>query len=223
MVRTLLFGLFFASQFGLFAEEIPNANARVKRVVILGDSITAGYGLTPKEAYPSILQMKANASKLPAKVIGAGVSGDTTAGGLRRVSWALAKGADILIVALGGNDGLRGIPIQETHNNLLGIIQKAKKRNPEIHTIIAGMQMPGNLGPEYTQEFQEIFPKVAKQTNTSLIPFLLKGVGGIAQFNQADGIHPTAEGQIKIAETVWQTLHPLLSQTKPALKESPTR
>jgi len=223
MVRTLLFGLFFASRFGLFAEEIPNANARVKRVVILGDSITAGYGLTPKEAYPSILQMKANASKLPAKVIGAGVSGDTTAGGLRRVSWALAQGADILIVALGGNDGLRGIPTQETRNNLLGIIQKAKKRNPEIHTIIAGMQMPGNLGPEYTQEFQMIFPKVANQTNTSLIPFLLKGVGGIPKFNQADGIHPTAEGQIKIAETVWQTLHPLLAQTRPALKESPTR
>lgn len=194
----------------LFAEESPNANDTVKRVVILGDSITAGYGLDPKQAYPALLQSKAKAAGISAQVVGSGVSGDTTAGGLRRVTWALSKGADVLVIALGGNDGLRGISPAETKKNLLGTIEKARQKNAGIKVIIAGMQMPDNLGPTYTAKFKALFPEVAKETKSSLIPFLLEGVGGVEELNQPDGIHPTAEGQAKVADNVWKVLEPAL-------------
>lgn len=195
----------------LFADEAPNANDTAKRIVILGDSITAGYGLDPSEAYPALIQEKITEAKLPYTVANAGVSGDTTAGGLRRVNWALTKGADILVIALGGNDGLRGISPEETKKNLLGIVNKAHTKNPGIKILIAGMQMPDNMGPKFTARFKSLFPEVAKETKALLIPFLLEGVGGVEKLNQGDGIHPTAEGQAKVADNVWKILQPALT------------
>ncbi|MGB6223240.1 arylesterase [Haloferula sp.] len=201
-----MLGLLFAAGTALLAEETPNANGTTKRIVVLGDSITAGYGLDPKEAYPALLQAKIDDAGLSYTVANAGVSGDTTAGGLRRVAWAMGKGADLLIIALGGNDGLRGISPEETKKNLLGIVAKARTRNPDIEVFIAGMQMPDNMGKDFTARFQAVFPEAAKESKSTLIPFLLEGVGNVENLNQPDGIHPTAEGQVKVAENVWKVL-----------------
>lgn len=185
------------------------------RIVILGDSITAGYGLDPQEAYPALLQKKIDAAGLPYTVTNAGVSGDTSAGGLRRIAWALGQqGADVLVVALGGNDGLRGISPEQTGTNLAGIVEKARARKPDMKVIIAGMQMPDNMGAEFTGKFKEVFPKVAKEKDTKLVPFLLDGVGGVEELNQADRIHPTAEGQKKVADNVWKVLEPEIKAEK---------
>jgi acyl-CoA thioesterase-1 len=208
--RKILLGLWAAAAGVLFAGNAVKANDTQKRIVILGDSITAGYGLDPRESYPAVLQKKIDRAKLPFVVANAGVSGDTTAGGLRRVAWAMTKGADILVIALGGNDGLRGISPAETKKNLLGIVSKARTRNPKIQIFIAGVQMPDNMGPEFTERFKTLFPAVAKESKSTLIPFLIEGVGGDEKLNQADGIHPTAEGQKIIAENVWKILQPKL-------------
>ena len=209
--RKVFLGLLLSFGSAIFAEESPNATDTEKRIVILGDSITVGYGLGPKEAYPALLQKKITKAALPYTVANAGVSGDTTAGGLRRVHWAMAKGADVLVIALGGNDGLRGIPPGETKKNLLGIITKARAKNPKIKILIAGMQMPDNMGPRFTAAFKTLFPDVASESKATLIPFLIEGVGGVEKLNQEDGIHPTAEGQIKVADNVWKFLHPVIS------------
>lgn len=210
LLKIFMFGLLLITGCGSLAEESPNANPDAKRIVILGDSITAGYGLDPKEAYPTLLQTKIDAAKLSFTVTNAGVSGDTSAGGLRRVAWAMAKGGDILIIALGGNDGLRGISPEETKKNILGIAAKARTKNPEIEVFIAGMQMPDNMGKEFTARFKAVFPETAKESQATLIPFLLEGVGGDGNLNQADGIHPTAKGQEKVAENVWEVLQPTI-------------
>ena len=207
-----MLGILAASVGALFAEETPNATDSPKRIVILGDSITAGYGLDPSEAYPALLQKKIDQENLPYSVSNAGVSGDTTAGGLRRIAWAMSKGADVLVIALGGNDGLRGISPEETKKNLLGIAEKARTKNPKIQILIAGMQMPDNMGPDFTVRFKAIFPEAAKESKSTLIPFLLEGIGGIEKFNQPDGIHPTAEGQEVVAENVWKVLRPTISE-----------
>lgn len=193
----------------LWAQEGPTANGSngsKPRIVILGDSITAGYGLDPKEAYPALLQKKIDEAKLNYTVVNAGVSGDTTAGGLRRVTWAMSQGAEVFIIALGGNDGLRGISPKQTEENLTGIITKARAKSPQAKVFVAGMQMPDNMGADYVEQFKGVFPKVATVNNAILIPFLLEGVGGDPKLNQADQIHPTAEGQKKIAETVWKAI-----------------
>lgn len=176
---------------------------------MLGDSITAGYGIDPSGAYPALLQQKVDAAGLRFTVVNAGVSGDTTSGGLRRINWALNGGAGILIVALGGNDGLRGVIPKQTEENLTGIVQRAKAKVPGIAVIIAGMQMPQNMGPEYTEEFRAIFPRVAKANDVAFVPFLLEGIGGVAEFNQEDLIHPNEEGQKRVAENVWKVLEPI--------------
>ncbi len=178
--------------------------------MVLGDSITAGYGLDPTQAYPALLQQKIDAAGLPFTVANAGVSGDTTSGGLRRIEWALGRGADVLIVALGGNDGLRGISPKQTAENLAGIIQRARVKSPQIAVLIAGMQMPGNMGAEFVEQFRAIFPQIATAHQAALVPFLLEGVGGLEEFNQADLIHPNAGGQKRVAENVWKGLEPLL-------------
>lgn len=191
----------------LFAAEIPNANAAEKRVVVLGDSITAGYGLDPDQAYPALLQKKIDSESLSYTVTNAGVSGDTTAGGLRRVQWVLGqKGADVLVVALGGNDGLRGVSPVEMKQNLIGIVDKARAKNPGLKVVIAGMQMPTNFGPDFTRQFAKVFHEVAEEKNAALVPFLLEGVGGREKLNQDDRIHPTAQGQQVVAENVWSVL-----------------
>ena len=205
--NTINVGLLWLAGGLLFAEEIPNANAGNKRIVILGDSITAGYGLDPQQAYPALLQEKINAASLPYTVTNAGVSGDTTAGGLRRVDWALGqKPTEVLVIALGGNDGLRGLPPSQTEKNLAAIVDKARAKNPEIKVLIAGMQMPENFGKEFVAQFHAVFPKVSKDKQITLVPYLLDGVGGDARLNQPDRIHPTAEGQQRVAENVWKVL-----------------
>lgn len=211
--KTFAFGLLLSAAAPLLAADGQNANGGKKRIVVLGDSITAGYGLDPQEAYPALLQKKIDAAGLPYTVTNAGVSGDTTAGGLRRVNWALGQGGDVLVVALGGNDGLRGISPKQTEENLSGIIDKAREKQPAVKVIIAGMQMPDNMGAEFTAQFKELFPKVAKEKNASLVPFLLEGVGGIESLNQADRIHPTPEGQEKVADNVWKILEAVLKPT----------
>lgn len=178
--------------------------------MVLGDSITAGYGLSLAEAYPALLQQKIDAAGLPYEVANAGVSGDTTAGGARRIDWALRGGARVLIVALGGNDGLRGIQPAETAANLRTIIQRAQQIAPGGRVILCGMEMPTNFGGDYTAAFRALFPTVANETGAELVPFLLQGVGGVAELNQADQIHPTAKGQQVVAENVWRVLERVL-------------
>jgi acyl-CoA thioesterase-1 len=176
------------------------------RVVVRGDSITAGYGLSQDEAYPAILQEKIDAAHLNYEVVNAGLSGDTTAGGLRRVDWALSGGAKVLVIALGGNDGLRGIPVSQTEANLDGIIQRARAKVPGLTVIVAGMEMPASMGAGFARDFDALFPRVAAGSGALLVPYLLKDVGGIERLNQPDFIHPTAEGQRIVAENVWTTL-----------------
>lgn len=191
-----------------FAQE---TRSQPKRIVILGDSISAGYGLDRKESYPSLLQDKIRAEGLPYEVVNAGVSGDTTAGGLRRLEWALGKqGADVLVIALGGNDGLRGIPPKQTEQNLTSIVEKARRLNPTTKILIAGMQMPDNLGKDYVAAFKAVFPQVAENNETEFLPFLLEGVGGVEEYNLPDRIHPNAKGQRKIADLVWAELRDML-------------
>ena len=188
----------------LFAAEEP------KTMVCVGDSLTAGLGLDPDEAYPALLQKKIDAAGLRWHVVNAGLSGDTTAGGLRRLDWILRQKVDLFVIALGANDGLRGIAPDVTQGNLKKIIEHIRARAPAAAIVLAGMKVPPNLGPEYTQKFAAIFPTLAKECDVALIPFLLEGVGGHPELNQADSIHPTAEGQKKVAENVWAVVAPLL-------------
>jgi acyl-CoA thioesterase-1 len=185
-------------------------SADLKTVLILGDSISAGFGVEPDEAYPALLQRKVEAAHLPFVVQNAGVSGDTSAGGLRRIDWVLKKPIDVLVLELGGNDGLRGLPLAQTRTNLQLIIQKARDKYPNLRVIVAGMQMPPNMGEDYQKEFENIFPELAKKNKADLIPFILEGVGGRDDLNQPDRIHPNAEGHQKVAETVWTVLKPVL-------------
>ncbi|HVK57805.1 MAG TPA: arylesterase [Candidatus Kapabacteria bacterium] len=193
-----------------------------KSIVVLGDSIAAGYGLDPEEAFPALLQEKVEKQGLNYKVVNAGQSGDTTAGGLRRIGWLLRQPVDVLLLELGGNDGLRGIDPTETAKNLQGIIDKVRDKNPDTQIVIAGMQMPENMGKEYTARFREVFSKVAQDNRATLIPFLLEGVGGKSELNQADRIHPTAEGHRIIAATIWKVLQPVLTNTG-SIRESASR
>lgn len=200
----------------LWALDAPKTNggsaALPDRIVILGDSITAGYGLDDpaQQAYPALLQRKIDAAGLPFTVVNAGVTGDTTASGLRRVDWALGPGAAVLVVALGGNDGLRGVPPRQTAENLAAIIRRARAKVPGIMVVVAGMRMPESMGHELAEQFKAVFPHVATENNATLIPFLLEGVGGVVALNQSDRIHPTAEGQKRVAANVWAVLQPVL-------------
>ncbi len=187
-----------------------------KIILFLGDSLSAGFGLDVEEAFPSLIQKKIEQEKLPFKVINAGLSGETTAGGLRRLDWLLKQKVDVLVIELGGNDGLRGIAPSETEKNLQGIIDKAREKNPDVVIVLAGMQAPPNMGRDYTEKFRAVFPALAKKNSITLIPFLLEGVAGNPRLNLPDGIHPTAEGHKLVAETVWKTLNPVLIRTTQA-------
>ncbi|RXK55756.1 arylesterase [Oleiharenicola lentus] len=184
--------------------------AEFKTVIFFGDSLTAGYGVDPDEAYPALIQKKIDEAGKTWRVVNAGLSGETSSGGLRRLDWILKQKVDIFVIELGGNDGLRGIPPATTRANLEAMIQRIRQRQPDVKVVIAGMQMPTNMGPEHTREFAAIFPEVARKTEAVLIPFLLEGVGGVASLNLPDGIHPTPQGHQIVAETVWTVLHPLL-------------
>ena len=190
------------------ADGSPAADTNRPAVLVLGDSLAAGLGVEPGEAYPALLQKKMDAAGLNYQVINGGVSGDTSAGGLRRVQWYLGRRIDVLILELGGNDGLRGVPPATTRTNLQGIIDAAKKAHPGVKIVIAGMRLPSNLGRDYTDAFEKIFPALARENHASLVPFLLEGVGGRPELNLPDQIHPTAEGHKIVAENVWKVLKP---------------
>ncbi|WP_108804240.1 arylesterase [Aquimarina sp. Aq107] len=182
-------------------------NTSTKTILCFGDSLTAGYGLDDiNDAYPAILQNRLDSLGLAYTVINSGLSGETTAGGKSRISWVLNQKVDVFILELGANDGLRGVPLTETQNNLQSIIDAVRKKNSETTIILAGMQLPPNMGPEYITAFRNIFPDLAQKNELALIPFLLKDVGGIPELNQADGIHPTIEGQKILANNVWEVL-----------------
>lgn len=181
-----------------------------KTIVFFGNSLTAGYGLSPSQAFPALIQKKLDSLGLEYQVVNAGVSGETSSGGNTRVDWVLKQPVDIFVLELGANDGLRGIPLSETRKSLQSIIDKVKKQNPDVKLVFAGMQIPPNMGRDYTTEFKNIYTDLAEKNGMTLIPFLLEGVGGEPHLNQEDGIHPTAEGHRIVAENLWRYMEKLL-------------
>jgi acyl-CoA thioesterase I len=179
------------------------------RIVFLGDSLTAGYGLAASEAYPAIISRRLQERRLDYEVVNAGVSGDTSAGGVRRLDWSLQGEVRVLVIALGGNDGLRGLPPAELGRNLAAMIERAQARGVDV--ILAGMEAPPNFGASYTREFRAVYTDVARRHDVTLVPFLLEGVAGVPALNLPDGIHPNAEGQRRLADLVWRELEPMLA------------
>jgi acyl-CoA thioesterase I len=182
------------------------------RIVMLGDSLTAGLGLPPADAYPALLQKRADAAGYGLEVVNAGVSGDTSAGGLSRLDWALQGDVRVLVVALGGNDALRGLPPAELERNLAQIIERAKAKR--ISVVLAGMESPPNWGRDYNVSFHKVYTSLTEKYHVALVPFLLEGVAGSETLNQADGIHPTAEGARIVADNVWTVLKPILDNQR---------
>ncbi|MEM1323027.1 MAG: arylesterase [Bacteroidota bacterium] len=198
-----------APQIGPAATE----KASTQNILFFGNSLTAAYGLEPSEGFVGLIQERLDTLKLPFKAINAGLSGETTAGGLTRIDWILERQTiDIFVLELGGNDGLRGIDPAASAENLQGIIDKVKAKYPEVKIIIAGMEAPPNMGQQFTENFRGIFPRLAEANASLLIPFLLEGVGGIPELNQADGIHPTKEGHRILAENIWKVLRGLVKK-----------
>jgi len=195
-------------------EESGRVPAPRPRVVFLGDSLTAGYGLDAEEAYPSLIHQRLREAGLDADVVNAGVSGDTSAGGLRRLDWSLDGDVKVLVVALGGNDALRGLSTDELRRNLTSIIERARRRS--VTVVLAGMEAPPNLGTTYTAAFRQVYRDLAAEYRLALIPFLLQGVAGDAALNQADGIHPNAAGARKVADLVFPSV-------ERAIREAATR
>jgi acyl-CoA thioesterase-1 len=190
----------------------PKAKRGEPKVILcLGDSLTAGYGLDKSQAYPALLQEKIDHLGWNFQVINAGLSGETTAGGLRRLDWFLKRKIDVLILALGGNDALRGIALDSTEKNLDEIMTRTQMKYSGVKIVLSGMLIPPNWGTDYPIKFRAIFPEIAKKHKAQLIPFLLEGVGGNPQLNFPDGIHPTAEGHQIVAENVWKVLKPILA------------
>lgn len=179
-------------------------------ILFFGDSLTAGLGVEEEETFPALIQRRIDSLRLPYTVINAGLSGETTAGGRNRIEWVLNQDVDIFVLELGANDGLRGVPVEETRRNLQAIINTVREKNYDTEIILAGMQIPPNMGREYASQFQRIFPELAKENDIHLIPFLLEDVGGVRELNQPDGIHPTAEGQRILAQNVWEVLEPIV-------------
>jgi len=181
-----------------------------RHILFLGDSITSGYGLESSHAYPALIQAKIDAKGWNFKVSNAGQSGDTSAGGLNRLTWLLKNRLEVLVLELGGNDGLRGLPADTTKKNLQAIIDTTKMKYPGAKIIVAGMKVPPNMGADYAKQFNATFPELAKKNQAALIPFILEGVGGVRELNLPDGIHPTAKGHERVAANVWQVLEPVL-------------
>lgn len=194
-------------------EDNLTTNTTTKTILCFGDSITAGYGLDDSnDAFPAILQQKIDSLNLDYTVINSGVSGETTAGGKSRIDWVIKQDMDIFLLELGANDGLRGVSLSETRSNLQAIIDVVREKSPETTIILAGMELPPNMGQDYTNEFRQLYADLAEKNKVAFIPFILKDVGGIASLNQGDGIHPTVEGHKVVANTVWETLEPLLER-----------
>lgn len=190
------------------ASESPASGAREARLVFLGDSLTAGFGLGEEQAYPAILERRLDEAGLPVEVVNAGVSGDTSAGGLRRIDWVLKQEPDVLVVALGGNDGLRALPVDQLEGNLREIIRKAREAGARV--LLLGVRMPPSHGQSYKSAFEAVYPRIAEDMDVPLVRYMLEGVAGDPSLNQPDGIHPTAEGQRVIADNVYPALARLL-------------
>ena len=181
-----------------------------KRILFFGDSLTAGYGLSEEQAFPALVGKALNGNEQTVEIINAGLSGETSAGGKSRIDWVLQKPVDILVLELGANDGLRGLPLEQTRSNLQEIIDKTKSRYPNAQIVIAGMEVPPNLGDDYTREFRTIFPELAKKNDAVLIPFLLEGVAGDKSLNLPDGIHPNPKGHQVVAKNVLKAIETVL-------------
>jgi len=181
-----------------------------KTILFFGNSLTVGLGVNISEAFPALIQGKIDSLKLPYKVINAGLSGETSADGKNRIDWLLRQKVDVFLLELGANDGLRGIPVSETSKNLQEIIDRVKAKYPDVKEVLLGMQVPPNMGSRYTSEFRVVFQQLAVKNKLAIVPFLLEGVGGVAELNQSDGIHPTAEGHKILAKNVWKVLKDLL-------------
>ncbi len=190
----------------VYAEEADSSRV----ILFFGDSLTAGYGLDREQAFPALVQARIDSLGWNFEVFNAGLGGETSAGGLRRIDWLLRRPIDVFVLELGANDGLRGVDPKDTHANLQQIVERVKAKNPKAALVIAGMQMPPNLGAEYAEAFAAIFPALAKKNAAALIPFLLEGVGDQPALNLPDGNHPNAAGHQIVAETVWTTLGPVL-------------
>jgi acyl-CoA thioesterase-1 len=192
---------------GIAAEPPPEHT-----LLFFGDSLTAGYGLADPgtQSYPAQVQRKIDAAGLPWHVVNAGLSGETSAGGLRRIDWVLNQHTDVFVLELGANDGLRGTAPSVTEANLQAIIERVRSKYPRARIVLAGMRMPPNMGPDYAEQFQAIYPDLARRNGVALIPFLLDGVAMKPEMNQGDGIHPTAAGAVVVAESVWKTIEPIL-------------
>jgi acyl-CoA thioesterase-1 len=203
MIKVIM-SLFFLGSFN-----IMEAQER-KTILFFGDSITAGYGIDSEDAFPAIIQGKLDSNNLNYRSVNAGLSGETSAGGVRRVEWVLQQRVDIFVLELGGNDGLRGLDPSDTKRNLQRIIDIVQGKNPEIRIILAGMEAPPNMGQDYTNAFRQVYSELAKENDLIFIPFILEGVAGNSELNLPDGIHPTEEGHKIVAELVWGTLRPLL-------------
>lgn len=191
-------------------ESALGASDRPPRILFLGTSLTAGLGVGRDQAYPAHIERRIRDRGWRFEVVNAGVSGDTSAGGLSRLEWLLRDTVDVLVLELGANDGLRGLAVDAMERNLRTIIQRTRERYPDVDVLLAGMRMPPNLGRDYTRAYEMVFPRLAESEDAVLIPFLLAGVGGEAAFNQADGVHPNARGHAAMAETVWTHLEPVL-------------
>ncbi len=186
------------------------ASAAPKVILFFGDSLTAGYGLSTEEAFPALIEKQLNKDAKKVKVVNAGLSGETSAGGLSRIDWILKQPVDIFVLELGANDGLRGLPVDQTRKNLQEIILKVKAKNPNVKIVLAGMMVPPNMGNNYTESFRKIYPELAKENNATLINFLLEDVAGIEKLNLADGIHPNVEGHKIIANNLSKVFAKLL-------------
>lgn len=205
---------FFILLMSLFAFQNAGAQDSAPNILFFGDSITAGYGIGENNAFPALINKKIDSLDWNYTVQNGGLSGETSAGGLRRIDWMIQNKVDVFILELGGNDGLRGISAESTRKNLQQIIDKVRKKYPRSSILITGMQVPPNLGSEYTQNFKDIYPSLAEENDISLIPLLLDDVGRESALMQADGIHPTAEGHQLIANKIWDTLKPILKEQK---------
>ena len=181
-----------------------------KNILFFGNSLTAGLGVEPEEAFPALIGNKIDSLNLPYKITNAGLSGETTAAGKARINWILKQKVDVFVLELGANDGLRGIPVSETEKNLQDIVDQVKTKYPDAKLVMTGMQVPPNMGAKYASEFSLIFKKLAEKNNMTLVPFLLEKVGGVSSLNQSDGIHPTPEGHRILAENVWEVLEGIL-------------
>ncbi len=191
-------------------DALGQGDTPLRILLCFGDSLTAGYGLARPQAFPALLQQKIDAKAWKFKTINAGLSGETSSGGLRRIDWLLRQQVDVLLLELGVNDGFRGIDPKTIYSNLQGIIDRTRKKYPHVEIIVAGMLVPPNLGRDYAAQFRDVFPRLAQANGAALIPFLLQDVGGRPDLNLADGIHPTAEGHQIVANNVWKVLQPVL-------------